>query len=67
LELLSQKYKQALNNQKPVLAVVCSNVKDPVITVARNIVEAEVFTVTVFHREKLPKELTTRFRISIET
>ena len=65
MELFSQKFKQAarqaLASRKHVLAVVHAKAKDPIITLALNRVDAEVFTVTVGTQETLPKELTSRF------
>ncbi len=65
MELYSQKFKQfvaqALQSQKPVLAVVHAKVRDPLITQAKKRTDAKIFVVTVANREALPNEMTADF------
>lgn len=64
MELFSAKFKQvvraALESSKVVLAVVHAKAKDPLISEAKGLVGAELFTVTADNREGLPKLLVDR-------
>jgi len=59
MELFSVKFKQAVQaalvSSKVVLAVVHAKAKDPVISEAKGLPDAELFTVTVENREGLPQ------------
>ena len=61
MELFSHKFKQAvkqaLESRKLVLAVVHGKARDPLITQAKQRVDAEIFTVTLANRDNLPEEL----------
>ncbi|MGA2682709.1 MAG: NTPase [Candidatus Bathyarchaeia archaeon] len=61
MELYSHKFKQAVKqallDQKPVLAVVHAKAKDPLIQEARQREDAEIFIVTLANREALPEKL----------
>ena len=61
MELCSQKFKiagkQALESEKPVLAIVHAKAHDPLITEAKQREDAELFTVTLGNRESLPQQL----------
>lgn len=58
MELFSDKFKQAVTNaldsNKPVLAVVHAKAKDPLIEQAKRRADAELFTVTFANRDGLP-------------
>jgi nucleoside-triphosphatase len=56
-ELFKTAVKQALESTKPVLAVVHAKATNPLISVAKGRVDAEVFTVTTANRDVLPREL----------
>jgi len=62
MELFSQKFKQAvkqaLESRKLVLAVVHGKARDPLVNEAKMRVDAEIFTVTLSNRDRLPEELT---------
>ena len=64
MELFSQKFKQAvtkaLESQKLVLAVVHMRAKDPMINLAKQRADSEIFTVTLANRDKLVEEVTKR-------
>jgi nucleoside-triphosphatase len=64
MELFSAKFKQAvqaaLESSKVVLAVVHAKAKDPLISEAKGLPGAELFTVTVENREGLPQMLASR-------
>jgi nucleoside-triphosphatase len=59
MELFSVKFKQAVQaafgSSKLVLAVVHAKAKDPLISEAKGLPDAELFTVTVENREGLPQ------------
>ncbi len=59
MELFSAKFKQAVKaalvSSKVVLAVVHAKAKDPLISEAKGLPDAELFTVTVENREGLPQ------------
>jgi nucleoside-triphosphatase THEP1 len=59
MELFSVKFKQAVQaalvSSKVVLAVVHAKAKDPLISEAKGLPDAELFTVTVENREGLPQ------------
>ena len=61
MELFSPKFKQAvqaaLESSKVVIAVVHAKAKDPLITEAKGLAGAELFTVTVDNRDGLPQML----------
>ncbi len=61
MELYSSKFKeavkQAFESGKPVLAVVHAKAKDPMVTQAKQSVDAEIFTVTFANRDALPETL----------
>jgi nucleoside-triphosphatase len=62
MELFSQKFKQAvtkaLESQKLVLSVVHLKAKDPLITLAKQREDTEIFTVTLANRDKLAEQIT---------
>lgn len=64
MELFSPKFKQAvkaaLKSSKVVLAVVHAKAKDPLISEAKGLAGAELFTVTVDNRDGLPQMLASR-------
>jgi nucleoside-triphosphatase len=64
MELSSPKFKQAvkaaLDSSKVVLAVVHAKAKDPLISEAKGLAGAELFTVTVDNRDGLPQMLASR-------
>lgn len=64
MELFSVKFKQAvqaaLESSKVVLAVVHAKAKDPLISEAKGLAGAELFTVTVDNRDGLPQMLASR-------
>ena len=64
MELYSQKFKQAvalsLQSKKIMLAVVHAKAKDPVITLAKEREDAEIFVITLSNRNSLPQSLTNR-------
>jgi nucleoside-triphosphatase len=64
MELFSAKFKQAvqaaLGSSKVVLAVVHAKAKDPLISEAKGLPEAELFTVTTDNREGLPQLIASR-------
>lgn len=64
MELFSAKFKQAvqaaLESSKVVLAVVHAKAKDPLISEAKGLAGAELFTVTVDNRDGLPQMLASR-------
>ena len=64
MELYSYKFKlsaeRALESKKFVLAVIHSKSKDPLIAMAKQRSDSEIFVVTLADREMLPQELTDR-------
>jgi nucleoside-triphosphatase len=62
MELFSPKFKiavkQALNSGKLVLAVVHAKARDPLITIAKQSEDAQIFVVTSTNRDSLPESLT---------
>jgi nucleoside-triphosphatase len=61
MELFSQRFKQAvrqaLNSEKPVLAVIHGKAQDPLISYAKQRNDAMLFTVNLANREVLPETL----------
>ena len=64
MELYSPKFKQAvahaLESKKLVLAVVHAKARDPLINMAKQRDDAELFLVTLANRDSLPKELSNK-------
>jgi nucleoside-triphosphatase len=61
MELYSQKFKQAVElafqSDKIVLAIVHAKATDPLVTLAKQREDAEIFTITGANRDELPEEI----------